>query len=192
MKRRIFVDPEFGEIELPASPASREAEETERKAIAAMVSRRHWPKGSLEKCTECGKMTFEGREDLEYRIPRPGAVLVFRHLRGAKCATCGAQAIEPEDLIEVEAEAGVGIVGDYKAKVCNIGSGTLGTYWPQDVVRNLRLSPAKLAFIQVVDEDTVLITFRRVAEGIIARDAGKKSGKTRRQRRSGRKPRAGQ
>ncbi|HLF06728.1 MAG TPA: hypothetical protein VI893_06125 [Thermoplasmata archaeon] len=192
MRKRVFVDPDFGEIELPAPPSRREFDEAGRQAIAAMVSRRHWPKGSLEKCSECGRMTFEGREDLEYRITRPGAVLVFRHLRGAKCATCGAQAIEPEDLIEVESEAGVGIVGDYKAKVCNIGTGTLGTYWPQDVVRNLRLSPEKLAFIQVVDEDTVLITFRRGAEGIIARDPGKKTGKTRRRRRSGRKPRAGQ
>lgn len=87
--------------------------------------------------------TFEGRDDITYRITHGNHVISFRHLHEASCSTCGAKTLEPYEQIDVEEEAGVGVHPDYEAKVSRIGSGSLGTHWPNDVQRVLNLEPHK-------------------------------------------------
>lgn len=159
---RRVDDPDFGPIETPPPPSREEYERAARQIAERARGLRFWPLGSVSDCPNCGAHRFVGRDDLSTEGPRPGGVLIFRHLRGARCEACQAQALEPADLVDLEAEAGVGVVADYEAKVSNIGSGTVGTYWPKDVVRVLGLGPNKKAFITVLDRDTVLIKFRRV------------------------------
>lgn len=161
-KKKTVLDPDFGSIELPEPLPTREAFERAAREIAERARGfRAWPPGSVHLCPACGKRSFVGSDDLSFEVVKPGTVLVFRHLHGARCGACSTQALEAEDLVAVEAEAGVGLMGDYEAKVSNIGTGTLGTYWPKDVVRVLRLSPDKKVFIQVLDTDTALLRFRR-------------------------------
>lgn len=158
MSRKV-KDPDFGDIEFGAPPSREEYERVGRQAMEAVAARRLWPEGSVSKCPQCGRKAFVGRDDLTHRVSRPGGVLVFRRLRGAKCQACGVQTLEPADLVAVEEEAGVGITADYEAKVSRIGSGSLGTYWPKDVVRTMRLSPHQKAYIQVLDRDTAIVRF---------------------------------
>jgi hypothetical protein len=180
MKKKVVIDPDFGPIEVPPPPTRAEFEKAGREALAAVLGRRQWPTGSVGPCPSCKRKTFIGRDDLEHRVVRPGGVIIFRHLRGAKCQSCGAQSLEMEDMIDVEDESGAGVVGDYKARVCIIGSGSWGTYWPRDVVRNLDLERKTHAFIKILDADTVVVNFRRIPEGIYARDPGRRRSRRRR------------
>lgn len=156
---RRIEDPDFGEIEVPPLPSREEYERLLRKVREARQEARFWPPGSIQDCPQCGERKFVGREDLSYEVATQGRVIVFRHLHGARCGACHAQALEPDELVRIEDEAGVGLLADYEAKVSNIGSGTVGTYWPKDVVRIMGLRPDKKAFIVVLDRDTMLLRF---------------------------------
>lgn len=154
-------DPEFGTIDTPPPPEATRFEKQAAQAVSAAKKRRNWPAGTVKKCPRCNRDSFVGRNDLTHRMPRPGAVLIFRHLKGARCEACGAQSLEPVDQLAVEHEAGITGLSDYEAKVTAIGSGTLGTYWPKDVVRNLGLQKGRPAYIQILDNETALIRFPR-------------------------------
>lgn len=156
---RKHVDPELGDIEVPDPPTPEEFEARRAEARRAAQRQRLWPHGSVSKCPRCDERALEGRDDLTQRVTRPGQIIVFRHLRGAKCRACEAQFLEPGEALNVEAEAGPDLVGDYEVKVSRIGSGTLGTYWPKDLVRVLGLKPKKRAFVKVLDADTALVSF---------------------------------
>lgn len=106
MTRRI-ADPEFGDVEVPAPPTEAEFQDVKRRAMKAMAAQRLWPMGSITLCPECNKKSMVGRDDLTARVPKPGAVLVFHHLRGGKCSNCGVQLLEPTDTVQVEREAGM-------------------------------------------------------------------------------------
>lgn len=160
MPRKIR-DPDFGTIELPDPPSREEFEKNARLLRERGPRGRLWPSGSVGPCSSCGRRSFVGRDNLEMSLPKPGGAVIFRGLRGAHCDGCGAQVLEADDLIRVEAEAVTAIVSDYEAKVSRIGSGTLGTYWPRDVVRSMGLTPATKAFIQVLDRRTALVRFNR-------------------------------
>lgn len=175
MTSRRVEDPEFGAIEVPQPPARQEFERVARAMEDASRGVRFWPAGSVSECPRCGEARFVGRDDLSHEVPRPGGVIVFLHLRGARCEACEAQSLEPDDLVRLEAEAGVAIVADYEAKVSSIGSGTVGTYWPKDVVRLLGLTPGKRAFIMVLDRDTALVKFRRASAKTTPQGRTKKS-----------------
>ena len=159
---RKRMDPEFGEIVAPQPPHKADFERDARNLLEVLSCVRHWPRGSVSRCPSCSRESFVGRDDLEVTIGKTGGVIIFRHLQGARCDACGSQVLEPGDLVRVESEAAAGVVSDYEAKVSRIGSGTLGTYWPKDVVRNLDLAPDKKAFIQVLDHETALIRFGRI------------------------------
>ena len=161
MARRV-KDPEFGVIIAPQPPSKEEFDRDARLVREALLRIRHWPRGIVSRCPGCDRDTFVGRDDLEFTVGRPGGVVIFRHLQGARCDSCGSQVLEPGDLVRVEGEAATGVVSDYEAKVSRIGSGTLGTYWPRDVVRNMGLAPDKKAFIQVLDHETALIRFGKL------------------------------
>jgi YgiT-type zinc finger domain-containing protein len=158
MMRRI-EDPDFGEVELPPPPSKEEYQRLLQQTREARQKARFWPLGTTHACPQCGERKFVGREDLSYEVANQGRVIIFRHLHGARCEACHAQALEPDELVRIEAEAGVGILADYEAKVSNIGSGTVGTYWPKDVVRIMGLRPDKKAFIVVLDRNTMLLRF---------------------------------
>lgn len=161
MKKRI-KDPDFGDVELDVElPSRQEFERVAREVSKAAASFRAWPRGSIVDCPNCAKRAFVGRDDLSREVVRAEGVVVFRHLRGGRCEACGAQALEGEDLVAVEQEAGVELVADYEAKVSHIGSGTVGTYWPKDVVRVMRLGPDRRLFIKVIDPDTAIVKVDR-------------------------------
>lgn len=161
MKKRTIVDPDLGTIDVPEPPKKADAERLVREQREAFEKIRLWPPGSVSACPSCERRSFVGRDDLSAEIARPGGVVVYRHLRGAKCSNCDGQSLEPGEQMQIEREAGVGQVADYEAKVSNIGSGTVGTYWPKDVVRVMNLSPETRAYIQVIDRETALIRFVR-------------------------------
>ncbi len=156
-----IVDPQLGKIQPPKTPKRKDAERLIAEQARAFAKQRLWKEGSVAKCPSCGRDSFVGRSDLSHEIGRPGGVVVFRRLKGAKCANCQAQSLEPSEQIQIEREAGIGQVADYEAKVSNIGSGTVGTYWPKDVVRVMDLGPDTKAFIQILDRDTALIKFTK-------------------------------
>ncbi|MHB8586328.1 MAG: hypothetical protein ACYDDF_10905 [Thermoplasmatota archaeon] len=160
-KAREIADADFGTIKVPEPPKKAEAERLMREQREAFATLRLWKEGSATLCPTCGRRSFVSRSDLSHEVARPGGVVIFRHVRGAKCSHCGAQALEPAEIIAIEAEVGIGQVADYEAKVSNIGSGTVGTYWPKDVVRVMNLNPDTKAFIQVLDRETALIKFVR-------------------------------
>lgn len=159
--KRVIDDPDFGPHEVPPPPDREEFEKVAQGALAAMRTRRIWPAGSVSRCPNCGKNALVGRDDLTCRFARPGGVVVFHRLRGARCESCKEQSLEPGDLIAVERDAGVEVAGDFEIKVTTIGSGTLGTYWTKDLVRNLRLTAGKKAYVQLLDRDTALLRFSR-------------------------------
>jgi YgiT-type zinc finger domain-containing protein len=156
-----FEDPDFGAIEVPESkfPTREEWQDRIGRYREAIKGQRIWPAGSVSECPQCRKSALVGSNELVHRVVRPGNVQTFRNLRGAKCSACGSQFFEPEETIAVEDAVGVGVMADFEAKVSNIGSGTLGTYWPKDVVRVMDLEPGRPAFIQILDKDTALVRF---------------------------------
>lgn len=156
-----IVDPQLGRIKLPKPPKRAAAERLIEEQSRAFATKRLWEDGSVTECPSCGRESFVGRSDLSYEVGRPGGVVIFRRLMGAKCANCQAQALEPGEQIQIEREAGIGQVADYEAKVSNIGSGTVGTYWPKDVVRVMDLKPQTRAMIQILDRETILIKFTK-------------------------------
>ena len=171
--KKTIKDPDFGPVELPdVIPSREEFEKAAREIAAAAKEFRAWPRGSTSQCPACSRNSFVGRDDLTFESAKPGSVVVFRHLKGARCEACSAQALEAEDLVAIENETGVGLIGDYEAKVSSIGTGTLGTYWPKDVVRVLRLNPDKRIMIQILDQETALLHFKR---GRITRTDRKRS-----------------
>lgn len=179
-RTRKFQDPDFGLIEVPEERfPTREEVEARRKSLRA-IQREHrlWEEGRVYRCPNCERRSLVGRNDLVEEIAKPGQIASFRHLRGAKCTACNAQFVEPSEIVAIEEEVGVGLVPDFEAKVSNIGSGTLGTYWPRDVVRNMGLTPDKKAYIKVLDRDTALVKFARApkakpkASGAPGKNAG--------------------
>lgn len=163
---RKLEDPDFGPVDVPDAYVD-PAEWAQRKASVVAAEEepeRLWPEGSTWPCPRCGEEAFEGRSDLVLHVARGAHVLSFRRLHGARCAACGAEALEPYEQVAVDDEAGVGVRADYEAKVSRIGSGTLGTYWPKDVQRVLGLVPHRKVYIEVVDRDAVLVRFGEVEE----------------------------
>lgn len=159
MKRETVKDADYGDIELPPPPRAADFERVSKAIREKLESTRLWPKGGVSDCPNCGRKSFVGRDDLSYLVSRPGRVLVFRHLQGATCTACGTECLEPKEWVAIEGEAGLPMLADYEAKVSRIGSGTLGTYWPRDVVRLLELDPSLKAFIQVLDKRTAIVRF---------------------------------
>lgn len=160
--KKTFQDPDLGSIELPDLPPfsqtgwERSVEDTRR----ILRGRRHWKTGQTYVCPSCGKRALVGRDDLSHEEPRGKAILVYRRLKGARCTHCDAQLLEASEVLDIEEEAGVGFHPDYQAKVTRIGKGTLGTYWPKDVERLLRLRPDLRVYIEILSPDAALIRLR--------------------------------
>lgn len=159
-------EPDWIEEELPAPSAQEWAEARARvEQDLAEPKRRLWPDGSVAECPKCRSKELAGRSDITLELPSKGHVVIFRHLQGARCRRCAYTALEPGDQDAVEHEVGVSFHSDYEAKVSRIGSGTLGTYWPKDVSRNLGLQPHDIAHIHVIASDTAVVRFEKGKAG---------------------------
>lgn len=159
--KRTIHDPDFGSIEIEdQKPTPKHVREASEAALQKIRSRRAWKPGRAYRCPDCGQPTFLAADDVSMEFAHKGKVYVFAHLHGARCSACGAQTVEAYEQIRMDEEIGVGHRADYEAKVSRIGSGSLGTYWPRDVERLLRLNPDKKAFIEIVGPHAVLVRFR--------------------------------
>lgn len=121
---------------------------------------RAWPRGSRHTCPRCESSgSLVGRDDLSVETTLPGgAAVVYCNIRGAECSNCGAQYLEPDDADRLEVARAKHRV-DFEAKVSRIGSGTVGTYWPKDVVRLLDLRPGRRIYIEVLSDKHALLRF---------------------------------
>lgn len=162
MRTKKVEDPDFGPIELPDEPPVPAAEWKARDKLVVQAARglRAWKPGKVYRCPTCDKRTFVGANDVSVEFIRGPTLVVFRHLHGARCASCNAQALEAYEQVDLERERGTEFHPDYEAKVSRIGRGTLGTYWPKDVERVLGLTPDKKVFIQVVSRDGAFLQIR--------------------------------
>lgn len=155
-------DPDVGPVEVPELPplTRKELERSLEETRRVLRGRRHWKEGQTYKCPSCGRRALVGRGDLSHEERRGNTILVFRRLKGVRCGHCSAQFLEASEILDIEDEAGVGFQADYQAKVTRIGKGTLGTYWPKDVERLLRLRPDLRLYIEVLSPDAALIRLR--------------------------------
>lgn len=161
---RDATDPDVGKIERQDTFIPDYEWDDQRDTIRQALKGRLWPEGETFTCPECHEPSFQGRSDLTHRVTRGPQVISIRHLHGAHCTNCEATTLKAYEQIQIEDEIGIGFHPDYEAKVSRIGSGTLGTYWPKDVQRVLNLEPHKKAYIEIIDQDAVLIRFKDVEE----------------------------
>src|SRR3972149_4941180 len=85
--RRVVLSPGHGAVEVPpdwtpAEIARREAEGD--RIIEALRRKRLYPPGSVSSCLRCRRKTMRGRDDMVYRLVRPGAGLVFANIKGGE------------------------------------------------------------------------------------------------------------
>lgn len=164
-KKDVLRAIEADEIAVPPAPPyniSAEEEAKIRAGIRANLKKRYWKAGQTYRCPQCGHRTLKGSDDLQFEVPRGAhVVIVYRRLRGASCSHCAAKFMETADLVEIEPELMESWRPDYEARVTTIGRDSLGTYWPQDVVRNLGLQKGSRAFIEILGRDTALVHFHQ-------------------------------
>jgi hypothetical protein len=161
-ERRVVPSPGHGAIEVP--PDWTPEETARRKAegervIEALKRRRLYPPGTISTCLRCRRRTVNGKDDMVYRLVRPGAVLVFANIRGGECMECGFQAPENADQFVIDEVAGDWEPPEFEARLSEYGKGALGTYWPKDVVRNMGVRAGMRALVQILDRRTLIVRF---------------------------------
>jgi hypothetical protein len=150
-------DPEPSVRAPHALPTPAQVQAGKDALLRRMRGQRLWPAGKTFKCPGCGNRTLKGSDDVHVEVVRDNMVHAFRHMHGAMCSSCPVIVLEPYDAIGVEDQVGMPFVSDYEAKVTNIGTGTVGTYWPKDVQRIMGLRKGRRMQVQLVDQDTMLI-----------------------------------
>lgn len=128
-----------------------------KEEIRQQAASRRWVAGRNYKCPTCGQKALKGSDALHFEFPRGRVVYSYRNLAGARCASCGAQFIEPAALLGIEGDLIGAFRSDYEAKVTRIGHDSLGTYWPRDVVRLLGFRKDRRLLIEVLDPHTALL-----------------------------------
>ena len=141
----------------PEEIARREAEGD--RVIQALKRKRLYPSGTVSTCLRCRRKTMNGRDDMVYRLVRPGAVLVFANIRGGECTHCGFQAPENADQFMIDEVGGDWEPPNFEARLAAYGKGALGTYWPKDVVRNMGVRAGMRALVQILDRRTLIVRF---------------------------------
>ncbi|MBI2078780.1 MAG: hypothetical protein HYT80_10500 [Euryarchaeota archaeon] len=162
MKRKATLcDPDLGVIELPEAPASPEYWNKMRKRIRERLMRtRLWKEGSRHPCPECGARTFIGSDEVTQEFRRGQRIIVMRNLAGARCASCGFQMLEPREHLHIDDELEILTAVDHDVGVSRVGRGTLGTYWPKGLQRELRLRPGTRLRVQVLSPSSALLEVR--------------------------------
>lgn len=105
-------------------------------------------------------MSFRRRDDLDFQVTRAGATRIYLNLEGAACDRCGFRAFLSEELARLHIAQQQATRPDYQARITTIGRGSLGTYWPNDLVRVLGLTKGVNLFIEVLDDQTAILRVR--------------------------------
>ncbi len=119
--------------------------------------KRAFPGGSLRKCPVCSKKALQGRDDLLREIVVGAMASVHHNLHGARCKNCKAEFLESYEEIALEEAGPERKLTDYQAKVTRVSGKNLGTYWPKDIVRVMKLHRGDALGVQVLGDDTMLI-----------------------------------
>lgn len=139
---------------------------TPREWADALVQLRHqlmkerpraFSSGSLRKCVSCSKKAVEARDDLVREIISGALAFVHHNLKGGRCRSCGTEYLEAFEEIALEEMAAERTLPDYAAKVTSVSGKNLGTYWPKDVVRAMKLHNQDALRLQLLDDDTMII-----------------------------------
>jgi YgiT-type zinc finger domain-containing protein len=157
MKRRTIKDPDVGEFEAPPSPPKSAFRTIDARLRAAARANPQFVPGRKYPCDSCGKTTFEGRTDVALEVVRRGVVYVFRNLHGAVCKSCGAKTVESYEMYNIDDQLHTGFRTSFRARVTNVGKGAVGTYWPKDVQRMLRLDDHRDLEIEVLSPELALV-----------------------------------
>lgn len=122
---------------------------------------RAFPPRTVRRCPSCGKKALEGRDDLVREVVVGAIALVHHNLHGARCRNCGAEFLEAYEEVALEEAGSPRSLPDYEARVTSVSGRNLGTYWPKDVVRVMRLQKEDALHVQVLDDDTMILHRRR-------------------------------
>ena len=118
---------------------------------------RAFPANSIRKCPTCTRKTLESRSDLIREVVVGAMAFVHHNLHGARCKACKTEYLEAYEEIALEEAGPERSLSDYLAKVTSVSGKNLGTYWPKDVVRVMRLHSQDALRVQVLDSDTMII-----------------------------------
>ena len=162
MKRKPTLrDPDLGVITLPEAPKSPQYWNKMRQRIRERLTRaRLWEEGSRHPCPECGARSFTGSNELTQEFRRGRRIIVMRNLTGARCASCGFQMLEPREHLTIDDELEILTGAHHDVGVSRVGRGTLGTYWPKGLERELRLRAGTRLRVQVLSPSSALLEVR--------------------------------
>lgn len=118
---------------------------------------RAFPSGSVRVCPACSKKALEGRDDLIREVVVGAMAFVHHNLHGARCRNCRSEFLESYEEIALEEAGPERQLSDYRAKVTSVSGKNLGTYWPKDVVRAMRLHSQDSLRVQILGDDTMII-----------------------------------
>ena len=160
---RVIQDPDVGPIQLPETlPESRRQQNLLRKRIREKILKQvAYRKGRKYDCPECGRAAMESVSDLSVDLLRGSSVVVVTNLAGARCTHCGAEALEPREIVHLDDLVDDLAQPDEVARVTRIGKGTVGTYWPKAVERELGLEPGDALAVRLLTRSTALIRVER-------------------------------
>lgn len=119
--------------------------------------KRAFPPGSIRKCPVCAKKALESRQDLIREQVVGSIVFVHHNLHGARCRNCKTEFLEAYEDIALEQGGPERQLSDYEAKVTSVSGKNLGTYWPKDVVRVMKLHSQDSLRVQKLDDDRMII-----------------------------------
>lgn len=168
MKNKIRVhDPDLGVIYLPKtkdmSPAA--AETLRRRIRKRLLDQRVYRAGSSYVCGNCLRQEVEAADDLSVELIRGEAIVVVMNLHGGRCRHCGAEHLEPRDMVRLDDLIDDLSTPEEEASISRIGRGTLGTYWPKAVERGLELEPGDQLKVKMLTRSSALVRIERNAAG---------------------------
>lgn len=172
-KPTIIDDPELGRIKVPSSPpVSTPRWNAMRARIRAKLTENTaYEEGKQYRCGSCGRLEVRAATDLQQEFEKDGQIVVVANLRGARCHSCGAQALEPSDIMVLDDLAQTLAQPPEHASVTRIGRGTVGTYWPKGVERGLDLRPGDRMQVRVLTPSSALILIEHDARAGLMKTA---------------------
>lgn len=133
------------------------------KLVASERERRLVPTfspGSVTRCPDCGKKTFEWTNRLSRVVPQEGRVAVLKNLTGCACSNCGLEALDHASLAMVRAEEERAVPADYAVKLARQGE-KRAIFLNKDLMRVARPDDVEEVLVAPVDRDHWLVRFVR-------------------------------
>lgn len=134
-----------------------------REQLAAEEARTPRPmvdSGRRLKCPSCGKRTFEWTNALERTIPKPGLVVVLKHLTGFRCHSCKAEALDDASSVDLAREQVDEQLADYALALTKQGD-RRAIFLNQDLMRVARPDEVDEVIIAPVNRDNWLVRLIR-------------------------------